>query len=65
MAWSPDGLQLAVAVRFQGGTPSLRVIDVDGNAPRTLYSFRSDTTAAAAADAVEAREGETGHSYLA
>jgi flagellar hook-length control protein FliK len=37
----------------------------DGNAPRSFYSFRAETEAAVTASAVDAREGETGHSYLA
>jgi flagellar hook-length control protein FliK len=37
----------------------------DGNAPRSFYRFRAETEAAVTASAVDAREGETGHSYLA
>ena len=37
----------------------------DGNAPRSFYSFRAETEAAVTASAVDAREGEAGHSYLA
>jgi flagellar hook-length control protein FliK len=38
----------------------------DGNAPpRSFYSFRAETEAASTATPVDAREGETGHSYLA
>jgi flagellar hook-length control protein FliK len=37
----------------------------DGHAPRSFYSFRAETEAAVTASTVDAREGETGHSYLA